>query len=130
MAPGLQRNAGWAWVRGYEIVAPAGSVDCEEAATWLRIGRTCAYQLCRRYLATGGTDGVPCIRVGRLLRVPRHLLEQRFAITVTAVTPFDDLIDGGIAAEATVVALIHSMTSPVRRSRRLPAQQASLPFRL
>src|SRR5688572_21393586 len=47
----------------------------EEAAWVLRIGRTAAYQLARRYRATGGAEGLPVIVLGRLLRVPRAQLE-------------------------------------------------------
>ena len=45
-----------------------------EAAGELRIGRTLAYQLARQYLATGGREGLPVIRVGANLRVPRWAL--------------------------------------------------------
>ena|GEM_PF-2059470 len=41
----------------------------------LRIGRTAAYQLAQRDLATGGGEGLHVVRVGRLLRVPRAALE-------------------------------------------------------
>lgn len=40
----------------------------EEAAEALRIGRTQAYELAR-------TGGLPTVRLGRSLRVPRHQLE-------------------------------------------------------
>jgi hypothetical protein len=47
-----------------------------EAAGVLRIGRTLAYQLASRYLA-GEPDGLPVIRLGGCLRVPRSALDDR-----------------------------------------------------
>ena len=47
----------------------------EEAAEIMRIGRTLAYQQAARYEATGGAEGLPVVRIGRLLRVPRAGLE-------------------------------------------------------
>jgi len=38
----------------------------EEAARVLRIGRTTAYKEVRRYLETGGREGIPVIAVGAL----------------------------------------------------------------
>ena len=46
----------------------------EEAAGVLRIGRTLAYELARRYEASGGVAGLPVIRLGSCLRVPRWAL--------------------------------------------------------
>jgi excisionase family DNA binding protein len=46
----------------------------EEAAKVLRIGRGAAYALARRYLATDGREGLPVVRLGRSLRVPRAKL--------------------------------------------------------
>ncbi len=43
----------------------------EEAAKVLRIGRGAAYALARQYLATAGREGLPVVRLGRSLRVPR-----------------------------------------------------------
>ena len=45
-----------------------------EAAVELRIGRTLAYELARRYLATNECEGLPVIRLGTNLRVPRWAL--------------------------------------------------------
>ena len=45
-----------------------------EAAADLRIGRTLAYQLAHQFLATGGREGLPVIRVGGNLRVPMWAL--------------------------------------------------------
>ena len=51
----------------------------EEAAGVLRIGRSLAYQLAGEYDATGGGSGLPVIRLGGCLRVPRWaLLELAF----------------------------------------------------
>jgi excisionase family DNA binding protein len=48
----------------------------EEAAEVLRIGRTAAYLLTRRWRDSGGQEGLPVERLGRLLRVPRAALER------------------------------------------------------
>ena len=48
----------------------------EEAAAILRIGRSCAYALARQYRATGGREGLPVIKLGRHLRVPRNGLAR------------------------------------------------------
>ncbi len=46
----------------------------DEAARVLRIGRSLAYQLAREYESSDGDDGLPVIRVGTCLRVPRWAL--------------------------------------------------------
>jgi len=45
-----------------------------EAAGELRIGRTLAYQMARQYLATDEREGLPVLRFGTNLRVPRWAL--------------------------------------------------------
>lgn len=57
----------------------------EEAARVLRIGRSSAYELAGRYLASNGAEGLPVVRVGRLLRIPRVGLEQFAASPITAI---------------------------------------------
>ena len=52
----------------------------EEDAVVLRTGRTSAYLLCHRWFDSGGETGLPCVQVGRQLRVPRSAL-QRMAIS-------------------------------------------------
>jgi excisionase family DNA binding protein len=47
-----------------------------EVAAILRIGRTTAYQLAAEYLRTGGTRGLPVVRVGRQFRVLRSDLDD------------------------------------------------------
>jgi Helix-turn-helix domain len=41
----------------------------------LRLGRTTVYQQARLFLATGGTEGIPCRRYGRSLRFPAAELD-------------------------------------------------------
>ena len=65
-----------------------------EAASELRIGRSLAYQLARQYLATGGREGLPVIRVGAAcLRVPRWALNELVhtgrVVSLTTATSVD-----------------------------------------
>jgi excisionase family DNA binding protein len=48
----------------------------EEAAQVLRISRTSAYELARRWLESGGRDGLPAVRLGRSIRIPASALER------------------------------------------------------
>jgi hypothetical protein len=62
-----------------DTIAPVATLaspllTVEESADLMRIGRSLAYQLARQYLATGGTAGMPVIRIGTCLRVPRWAL--------------------------------------------------------
>lgn len=59
----------------------------EEAAAILRIGRSCAYALARQFRSSGGREGLPVIKLGRHLRVPRSGLDR--------------LLDAEIHADAT-----------------------------
>lgn len=51
----------------------------EEAAEVLRISRGAAYALARRWRETGGREGIPCLQLGRTLRVPRDALREMLA---------------------------------------------------
>jgi hypothetical protein len=61
--------------------APTGTdthaevLTIEEAASLLRISRNAAYAAARQWRATGGCQGLPCIEIGRTLRVPRAGLD-------------------------------------------------------
>jgi Helix-turn-helix domain len=48
----------------------------DEAAHMLRVGRSLAYALARRYLDSGGREGLPVLRVGNCLRVPAWALQE------------------------------------------------------
>ena len=75
--------------RRSEPDGPPAFLTVEEAAAVLRIGRTAAYLLASRWEDTGGAEGLPVVRFGRLLRVPVHELERLAAgaIDVTAGVP-------------------------------------------
>ena len=71
------------------MVGPTPSLDelpevltIEEAAKVLRIGRGAAYALARRYLDSGGREGLPVVRLGRSRRVPRAGLLRLLEVDV------------------------------------------------
>lgn len=56
--------------------AAAEVLTIDETAAILRISRNAAYAAAREWRATGGKAGIPCIEIGRTLRVPRNELER------------------------------------------------------
>ena len=77
--------------------APLLTID--EAARVLRIGRSLAYQLAHEYDATGGVAGLPVIRFGACLRVPRWALLE-LALTGRVVRLCDaEIPSGAVHAE-------------------------------
>ncbi len=59
-----------------ETEASTEVLTVEEAAAILRISRNAAYAAARQWRATGGKTGLPCIEIGRSLRVPRADLDR------------------------------------------------------
>jgi excisionase family DNA binding protein len=53
----------------------------EEAARVLRISRNAAYTLAREWRVTEGRAGLPCVQLGRTLRVPRAALTEMLTIS-------------------------------------------------
>jgi hypothetical protein len=66
---------------------PPDFLTIEEAAAVLRIGRTTAYAQARRFEATGGAEGLPVVRNGKQLRVPRYALEAMLGGPITWPPP-------------------------------------------
>jgi Helix-turn-helix domain len=56
----------------------------EEAAAFLRIGRSAAYELSRQWRASNGESGIPVITLGRCRRVPRTALAQLIDMQTSA----------------------------------------------
>jgi excisionase family DNA binding protein len=52
----------------------------EEVARLLRISRSAAYELANAWLATDGETGLPAIRLGRTLRIPRAAVERLLTV--------------------------------------------------
>ena len=97
----------------------------DEAARVLRIGRSRAYQLANEYLATGGTAGMPVIRLGGCLRVPRWaLLELALAGRVVrlcdAPVPFGSSTDTHSGVAGCRPSCAGARTGSQRRPRRPP----------
>ena len=65
----------------------------EEAAAILRISRNAAYTLARQWRATGGRVGLPCLELGRSLRVPRAAIRQMLeGVTSSTADAADDRV--------------------------------------
>jgi excisionase family DNA binding protein len=114
---------------------PPDFFTIEEAARVLRIGRTAAYELARKWRETEGREGLPVVAFGRLLRVPRAALEglSGGSITTPRARAPKAAPAGGPepVAEAPVVARVE-LTRPShrrhRRTRATPPDQTTLPF--
>jgi excisionase family DNA binding protein len=59
----------------------------EEAARIFRVGRTAAYEQARLWEETDGERGLPVVRFGRLMRVPRAALERLIGAPLTTPQP-------------------------------------------
>lgn len=92
-----------------------------EVMARLRLGRTTVYEQARLYLATGGTEGIPCRRFGRSLRFPAAAFDTIGDAAIDGAAQVIDLAPRSATREST-------RRSP-RRTRRAPAaEQTSLPF--
>ena len=104
--------------------APPDFLTLEEAARIARIGRTTAYDIAREYEATAGASGLPVVRFGKQLRVPRYRLEEWLGGPIT--WPIHD-DDAPVAFPSASITSAPSSTRSTRRATR-PATQDALPF--
>ena len=56
-------------------------LSIEQTCEVLSIGRSLAYAQVRRYLATGGREGIPAVRIGSALRIPEPALVEMLVST-------------------------------------------------
>jgi excisionase family DNA binding protein len=59
-----------------DVVEVGAFLTVPEVARRLKISRTAAYQLARRWLDGHVTDGIPAVRIGRSIRVPAAAFER------------------------------------------------------
>ena len=90
----------------------------EDAARVLRIGRSHAYNLTKVYLTSGGTDGLPVLRLGDLLCVPKAALHE--LVTTGRVVQLIPAHANNATADAT------ASRKPPRSSRHSNGSQLSL----
>ena len=50
-----------------------------------RLSRTTVYCLAREYLVTNGRSGIPVVKIGRRLRVPREKFEEAFGVMIEEI---------------------------------------------
>ena len=107
---------------------PPDFLTVEEAGAVLRFSRGKAYELAREFLATGGASGMPVIRLGRQLRVPRALFERWIGGPITWPIPTAHPTEPVAIASpvASKSSRSHATRPPVRRSTRV--EQPSIPF--
>lgn len=89
-----------------------------DAARVLRIGRSKAYELTTLYASSGGTQGLPCLRLGDLLRVPKAALHE--FVTTGRIVQLIPQRDANATGDAT------ASRKPARKSRASDRAQLSL----
>jgi excisionase family DNA binding protein len=99
-----------------------------EAARVVRIGRSAAYQLAREYVNTDGASGLPAMRIGGQLRVPRHLLEEYIGGPITWPIPDAPVDETPLAEPVTSATRVDPI--PINRRRASRRNGAQLAFGL
>ena len=104
---------------------PPDFLTIEEAARIARIGRSTAYDIAREYEITAGARGMPVVRFGKQLRVPRYRLEDWLGGPITWPIFTDERPVCCSTNES-----ITPTPSPKRTTRRAtrPPDQDVLPF--
>ena len=103
---------------------PPDFLTVEEAARIARIGRTTAYDIAREYETTAGARGLPVVRFGKQLRVPRYRLEDWLGGPITwPIADHDTPVASPVASPEAAI----TPTASAARATR-PSGQDTLPF--
>ena len=101
-----------------ETDAPSEVLTIDEAAAILRISRNAAYAAAREWRATGGKTGIPCIEIGRTLRVPRADLDRiirtdasKSGVYGAILAPSPDIDNVKLSVRASLIACAALSTS-------------------
>jgi hypothetical protein len=87
----------------------------ERARQVLGIGRSLAYAEVRRYLATDGREGIPAVRIGSAIRIPRAALVD---LMLSAPAP-------DVSSPVALHAIGPVSSPPPSRARRSSAARSS-----
>jgi hypothetical protein len=117
-------------MRTTRISEPPDFLTVEEAARVLRIGRTAAYALARRWRDTNGQEGLPVVPFGRVLRVPRAALERIAGGSITTSPPAaeEPSASASDAPEPEALAPRATTTRRHHRPRSTASDQPTLPL--
>jgi hypothetical protein len=97
----------------------------EQTGTVLGIGRSLGYAEVRRYLATGGREGIPAVRIGSVSRIPRTALVELLAAVSVPGDADASLLRAVVDTSSSVAS---SPRSARTRRRTSSATVAQLPF--
>jgi excisionase family DNA binding protein len=104
--------------------APPDLLTVAETAAVLRCGLTFVYESIHRYRATGDTDEIPGLKVGRGLRVPRVRLERYIGAPITWPIVDHPIVDHplgpNVCDDDTRTRSPHTTRHPRRTTRRPP----------
>ncbi len=104
--------------------APPDLLTVAETAAVLRCGLTFVYESIHRYRATGDTDEIPGLKVGRGLRVPRVRLEHYIGAPITWPIVDHPIVDRplgpNVCDDDTRTPSPHTARHPRRTIRRPP----------
>jgi len=99
-----------------------------EVMAIFRVGRTTAYALAREYIESGGNGGIPCEKVGGLLRFPTAEIER--LIRRPVAFPVSDTATADPDSSVPLLGAPSHRTSDRRRTRRCPPRRSRHPSRV